>query len=386
MTHVVERYFVPGKQSYFIFGPRGTGKSTWLKQHYPNALIIDLLDPRLLRQYHAYPERLIEIVKATNTKTIILDEIQKAPALLSVVHMLIEEKQGWQFILTGSSSRKLKRTGIDLLAGRAVVRYMHPFMASELGNSFSLDNALKYGLVPLIVESEDSLDTLGSYIGIYLEEEVKSESLVRNIGDFARFLEVASFSHGSILNISNIARECAVSRKLVEGYLNILQDLLLSFHLPIFSIKAKRQLISHEKFYFFDIGVYKSLRRTGFLDKETEINGPGLEGLILQHLRAWNDYQGTPNKLFYWRTKQGVEVDFVVYGPTIFYAIEVKGSAVIHPKDLKGLQTFLTDYPEAKAILLYRGKERLLKKNILCIPIKEFLLKLKPNQTNFEFL
>lgn len=375
---IIKRFFVPAKKSYFIFGPRGTGKSTWLKQHYPDAFIIDLLNPGILRQYHAYPERLIETTQASNSKIIIIDEIQKAPELLSVVHSLIEDKKDLQFILTGSSSRKLKRAGVDLLAGRAVVRHMHPFMASELGSHFSLDKALLNGLVPLVIESEDVLDTLKSYIGIYLNEEVKAEGLVRNIGDFARFLEVASFSHGSIINISNIARECSVSRKLIEGYLSVLEDLLLSIHLPVFNTRAKRQLVSHEKFYFFDAGVYRSLRMTGFLDKTTEINGPGLEGLVLQNLSAWNDYQGSSNKLFYWRTKHGIEVDFVIYGETSFYAIEVKNSTLIHDQDLKGLKAFLEDYPEAKAIMLYRGNERLKKGNILCLPVEEFLKTLKP--------
>lgn len=383
MKPLIKRYFKPAKQSYFIFGPRGTGKSTWLRQHYPDALLIDLLKPNLLRQYQAYPERLTEAVKAATTKTIIIDEIEKAPILLTVVHELIEQKKGWQFILTGSSSRKLKRTGIDLLAGRAVIRYMHPFMASELGDAFSLNHALQFGLVPLIIESMDVLDTLNAYIGIYLNEEVKTEGLVRNVGDFSRFLEVASFSQGGTLNTSNIARECAVSRKLVEGYLSILEDLLLSFHLPVFSMRAKRQLVSHVKFYYFDAGIYRNLRLTGFLDQEVEINGPGLETLVIQNLRAWNDYQGSPNKLFYWRTKYGVEVDFVIYGPHVFYAIEVKNSAMIHDRDLTGLKTFLEDYPEAKAILLYRGEEKLKKGNILCINVEQFLKELRPTEFLF---
>lgn len=374
---LIKRLFSPAKESYFLFGPRGTGKSTWLREHYPDSLIIDLLDPSLLRQYQAYPERLEQSVHGSTAKTIIIDEIQKAPELLSVIHRLIEQKKSWQFIMTGSSSRKLKRAGVDLLAGRAVIRYMYPFMATELGEKFSLEKALQYGLVPLIIESKDIVDTLNAYIGIYLTEEVKAEGLVRNIGDFARFLEVASFSHGSILNISNIARECSVSRKLIEGYLSVLEDLLLSFQLPIFTVRAKRQLVTHTKFYYFDAGIYRSLRMTGFLDKSSEMSGPGLEGLILQHLRAWNDYQGHPNKLYYWRTKHGVEVDFIVYGSQGLYAIEVKNSPLVHEKDLTGLKTFCADYPEAIAIMLYRGSERLKKGNILCIPIDDFLKNLK---------
>lgn len=373
---LIKRLFSPSKQSYFLFGPRGTGKSTWLKEHYPHALFIDLLDPSQLRQYQAYPERLEQAVHATQTKTIIIDEIQKAPELLSVVHRLIEQKQEWQFILTGSSSRKLKRAGVDLLAGRAVIRHMHPFIAAELGDQFSLEKALEQGLVPLVMESIDPLDTLKSYIGIYLTEEVKAEGLVRNIGSFARFLEVISFSQGSILNVSNIARECATSRKLIEGYLSVLEDLLLSYQLPVFTLRAKRQLVTHNKFYYFDVGIYRSLRITGFLDKAAEINGAGLEGLVLQHLRAWNDYHGQPNKLYYWRTKYGVEIDFIVYGANGLYAIEVKNSLLVHDKDISGLKTFSMDYPEAISILLYRGQDKLKKDNVWCLPIDLFLRQL----------
>ncbi|MBV8802292.1 MAG: ATP-binding protein [Gammaproteobacteria bacterium] len=373
---MIKRLFSPAKQSFFLFGPRGTGKSTWLKTQYPHALSIDLLDPSQLRLYQAYPERLEQTVHAAQTKTIVIDEIQKAPELLSVVHRLIEQKQEWQFILTGSSARKLKRAGVDLLAGRAVIRHMHPFIAAELKDQFSLEKALEQGLVPLVVESTDILDTLKAYIGIYLTEEVKAEGLVRNIGSFARFLEVMSFSHSTILNLSNIARECAASRKLIEGYLSVLEDLLLSYQLSVFSLRAKRQLVAHHKFYYFDVGVYRSLRMTGFLDKTAEINGPGLEGLVLQHLRAWNDYHGQPNKLYYWRTKHGVEIDFIIYGADGLYAIEVKNSLLFHEKDMNGLKTFCTDYPEATAILLYRGQEWFKKDNVWCIPVDIFLQQL----------
>ncbi|HVV68998.1 MAG TPA: AAA family ATPase [Gammaproteobacteria bacterium] len=376
--YLIQRYLKPITYSYFLFGPRGTGKSTWLAENYPEAVKIDLLKMDILRHYQARPERLEEVVRASKSTTIIIDEIQKVPDLLNVVHSLIEEKQGWQFILTGSSARKLKRAGVNLLAGRAIVQHLHPFMAGELKEQFSLLKTLQYGLVPLIFSSENMAETLKAYVGLYLEEEVKAENLVRNIGHFSRFLEVMSFSHGSILNINNIARECEISRKLVEGYLEVLEDLLLCFQLPIFTLRAKRAVISHPKFYYFDVGVYKSLRAVGFIDQVTEIDGPGLEGLVAQHLRAWNDYQGSPNRLYYWRTRYGVEVDFIIHGANNLTAIEVKNSNKINNKDLSGLKAFCTDYPEALPILLYRGQERLLKDGIICLPIEEFLRQLTP--------
>ena len=376
----VIRFFKATSQSFFLFGPRGTGKSTWLKQHYTDAELIDLLAPETFRRYSARPERLREVTRGSKSKTIIIDEVQKIPELLDVVHELIEEKAEFQFVLTGSSARKLKRTGVDLLAGRAVVKTMHPFMAAELGESFSLTKSLQIGLVPLIERSPDPQETLSSYAALYLKEEVQMEGMVRNIGAFSRFLEAISFSHGSTLNVSEVARECQVKRKTVDNYLAVLDDLLLSFRLPVFSRRAKRHLVSHPKFYYFDSGVFRSLRPTGPLDSPQEIDGAGLEGLVAQHLRAWIAYSTKACTLSYWRTKSGNEVDFVLYGQDTFWAIEVKNSAKINSKMLKGLTAFQEDYPEAKALLLYRGHERLSINNILCLPCEKFLRNLIPGQ------
>jgi uncharacterized protein len=377
---LIHRFLRPPQESFFLFGPRGVGKSTWLKKIFPNALWIDLLDSATYRLYSSKPEHLEAIVRGAQQLQIVIDEIQKVPELLSVVHKLIREKQDWQFILTGSSSRKLKRTGVDLLAGRAIIRHLHPFMAAELKNNFDLNKTLEDGLLPHVYSSTTPKDVLRAYIGLYLKEEVQTEGLVRNIGHFARFIEIASFSHGCILNISNIAQECGVSRKLVENYLSILEDLLLAFQLPVFTRRAKRQIIAHPKFYYFDVGVYKQLRATGPLDKPSEIDGPGLEGLVAQHLRAWNDYQGSNHTLYYWRTRHGVEVDFIVYGTNGFWAIEVKNGQQVHSQDLRGLEAFCSDYPEATPLLLYRGKDRLKIRNILCLPIEEFLKNLTPEK------
>jgi len=314
-------------------------------------------------------------------KTVVIDEIQKIPHLLDLVHRLIEEKGGWQFILTGSSSRKLKQSGIDLLAGRALLCWLHPFMAAELGDHFSFDGALQTGLLPIVLDSDNPDRILRTYAALYLREEVQMEGLVRNIGNFSRFLEAVSFSHASLLNISNVARECEVERKVVEGYLGILEDLLLGFRVRVFTKRAQRALVAHPKFYLFDTGVYRSLRPKGPLDRPEEIAGQALEGLVGQHLRAWIDYSENDFSLYFWRTRSGVEVDFIVYGSENLYAIEVKNSARIHPKDLNALKSFKQDYPRSKAYLLYRGKERLMRHDILCMPCEEFLRVLRPGRS-----
>jgi predicted AAA+ superfamily ATPase len=237
----ISRIFTPGRDHFFLLGPRGTGKTLWSTHHYPRALRIDLLDPETLRLLSARPERLTELVEGNRDKPqVIIDEVQKLPGLLEVVHLLIERKTGQQFILTGSSARKLRRQGVNLLGGRAAQKHLHPYLAAELGKRFSLTAALRQGMLPLVWAADNPADILKAYNGLYLREEVQMEGLVRNVGSFARFLEAMSFSHASVLNLSNVSRDCQVSRKTVEGYLEILEDLLLGFRLPVFSKRAKR--------------------------------------------------------------------------------------------------------------------------------------------------
>jgi predicted AAA+ superfamily ATPase len=382
----IPRFLTLCNDSFFLLGPRGTGKSMWLKHTLKNTLVINLLDPAVHREYSAKPERLKELIDAHPAKQVVIDEVQKVPELLSVVHQLIEEKRDIQFILTGSSARKLKRTGVNLLAGRALMSHLHPFMASELQTCFDLNTALEFGLLPVIFGSTNAYEKLRAYVGLYLKEEVQTEGLVRNIGDFSRFLEIVSFSHAQQLNVSNIARECSISRKIVEAYLSILEDLLLSFTLPVFTKRAKRETANHPKFYLFDTGVFRFLRAQGPMDTTHELLGPALEGLVAQHLRAWIDYSPGQYSLHYWRTRAGNEVDFIVYGTDVFWAIEVKCNEHIRPQELNGLKAFYTDYPECTPILLYRGKETLKKDNILCIPVHVFLLQLNPKTPQKEIL
>ena len=379
---IVDRFFKPPASSFFLFGPRGTGKSTFVKRQYGDALYIDLLDPERIRFFSARPERLKEIADANPSSAhIVVDEIQRVPEMLTVVHKLMEEKKGVSFVLTGSSARKLKRAGVDLLGRRALLHTLHPFMAGELGSEFNLDQALQYGLLPLVIHAKDPEEVLRSYTALYLREEVQMEGLVRNVGNFSRFLEAISFSHASILNISNVSRECEVERKVVESYVTILEDILLGWRLPVFTRKAKRALAAHPKFYLFDTGVFRALRPRGPLDQPADIEGQALEGLVAQHLRAWAAYSRVKRDLYYWRTRAGVEVDFVVYGTEGLWAIEVKSSSKIHSGDLRGLRAFRDEYPNSKTLLIYRGQDRLVKSGVLCVPCSDFLMGLYPDRS-----
>ena len=304
------------------------------------------------------------------------------PALLDVLHDEIEQrsragKPPLLAVLTGSSARKLRRGASNLLGGRLQQMFMHPYMAAELGPLFDLSHALRFGLTPLIWHAVEPEQSLSAYAALYLREEVQAEALVRDVAGFARFLEAISFSHGSLINLASVARECQVSRKTVESYFEILHDLLLCFCLPVFTKRAQRQLVAHEKFYFFDAGVFRSVRPRGPLDRVEEIEGSALEGLVAQHLRAYLDYRRADEKLYYWRTKSGSEIDFVVYG-RCFVAIEVKRSVNLHSKDTRALREFRNDYPEASVALLYLGSERLRIADVECIPLIPFLQKLKP--------
>ncbi len=351
------RLLTPPGRSFFLFGPRGTGKTAWLESQLADALVFDLLRASTYQQLSASPDRLADRIPEDFEGWVVLDEIQRVPELLNEVHRLIEGR-GLRFALTGSSARKLRRGGANLLAGRARTLRMHPLTAQELGRDFDLERAVRFGTLPFACTTNDPGSYLRDYAGTYLREEVQQEGLVREIGAFARFLEAASFSQGATLNMASVARECSVHAKVAESHFGLLEDLLIAVRLPVFSRRAKRRLVAHPKFYYFDAGVYRALRPKGPLDTEEEIDGAALETLFLAHLRALNDAFELGYELYYWRTGNGLEVDFVLYGERGLIAFEIKRSARVRDEDLAPLLVFREDYPMARTFYVHAGTQR----------------------------
>lgn len=367
----------PEGKSFFLFGPRGTGKSQWVRTTFPEGLYLDLLNAELYNDLLARPSRLADLIPPRFDRWVILDEIQKIPSLLDEVHRLIEDRR-LRFVLTGSSARKLKQKGVNLLAGRALTYFMHPLTVQELGQDFKLTRSLLFGHLPSACTESDPKSYLEAYVQTYLKEEVQQEGLTRNLGAFSRFLETASFSNGAVLNVSEIARECGIERKVIENYFGILEDLLLGIQLPVFTKRAKRRMAFHRKFFFFDVGVFRTLRPMGPLDLPEEVDGAACENLLFQEARALNAYSHLGYSFYYWRTSNQVEVDLVLYGPRGIKAFEVKRTRRLSSQDSRGLRSFLQDYPMAKAYLVYGGDRREYRDNLTIIPMAECLKEL-PN-------
>ena len=365
----------PVDKSFFLFGPRGTGKTTWVKSKFPKAIYLDLLEAELFNDLLASPQRLENLIPENFDDWVIIDEVQRVPELLNEIHRLIE-KNKYKFILTGSSARKIRRKGVNLLAGRALSYHLYPFTAVELANDFNLNHSLNYGQLPCVYTEENPKAYLESYVKTYLEEEIQQEGLTRNLGAFSRFLEAASFSQGSVLNISSVARDCSVERKVVESFFSILEDLLIAYRIPVFTKRAKRRMASHPKFYFFDVGLYRTLRPAGPLDMPEEIAGHAIETLFLQELTAINAYLKSGYSIFYWMTSNNTEVDFVLYGNKGILAFEIKRTAKVSSSMLKGLKAFQKDYPKAQTYFIYGGERILREGNIEILPIKDTLKKL----------
>ena len=360
------------RKSFFLFGPRGVGKTTWLKHHLPQALFVNLLRAEFHTPLAANPGRLEALIPPDYDDWVVIDEVQRLPTLLNEIHNLIEARR-LNFILTGSSARTLRRKGVNLLAGRALTYHMHPLTTAEQQDAFSLRDSLQFGHLPARFSEDDPAKYLKDYVQTYLREEVMQENLTRNIGHFSRFLEVASFCQGETPNISNIAREAHIKRPVVENYFSILEDLLIATRLPVFARNAKRKLVSQRKFYFFDAGAFRAVRPLGVLDSEAEIDGPALETLVLQELRALNDYRGYDYQIFFWRTRNNLEIDFILDGPHGLLAMEIKRSTHIQPKDTRALKEFKKDYPDAQCFIFYGGTATLYLDDITALPIERAL-------------
>lgn len=361
------------RKSFFLFGPRGTGKTTWLKHNLPDALFVNLLQSEFYNRLSANPGYLRELIPPDYRDWIIIDEVQRVPAILNEVHDLIEARR-LDFIMTGSSARALRRKGVNLLAGRALTYYMHPLTVVEQEDVFNLGNSMQLGHLPARFSEPAPEKYLRDYVQTYLREEVMQEGLTRNIGHFSRFLEVASFSQGETINISNIAREAHIERSVAENYFSILEDLLIAVRLPVFAHKAKRRLMTQKKFYFFDTGVYRAIRPTGPLDSDADLAGPALETLVLQELRAVNDYLECDYNIYFWRTRNQLEIDFILYGPNGLLAIEIKRSRQVQYKETRALREFKKDYPPAVCYVFYGGDAPLYMDDITVLPL-EYALK-----------
>ncbi|MBP5663760.1 MAG: ATP-binding protein [Bacteroidales bacterium] len=335
--------------SVFFFGARQTGKSTVLRQQFPDTLYVDLLDSNLKSRFTRRPYLLYEMLydKAEGT-LVIIDEIPEVPELLNEVHRLISERHH-VFILCGSSARKLKRRGKNTLGGRALPVYFYPFVSAEIPD-FDLEKAITYGMIPSHYLAKNPARQLEAYIQVYLKEEIKEEALVRNLNSFQRFLEVAALTDGEMVNYNNIASDCGVSATTVSSYFDILEDTLVGYRIPAFRRVIKRKLIQTPRFYYFDVGVVNHLLHRKELVRGTPEYGHAFEHLVIQELYAWMHYSHSEENLSYWRTYTGLEVDVVIGDARV--AIEIKSVEEVMSKHLKGLKAFGEEHPSSRKMIV----------------------------------
>lgn len=368
----------PGTESFFLWGPRQTGKSTLLRQTYSDGRWIDLLKAEEFRRYVARPELLRQEIEAGETepgRQIVIDEIQKVPALLDEVHWLIENR-GLHFALCGSSARKVKRGAANLLGGRATRYELHGLSASELGREFDLDRMLNHGYLPRIYGATRPKRMLDAYVADYLKEEIAAEGLVRSLPSFSDFLDAAALSDAELVNFSSIARECGVSSNTTKSYFQILEDTLIGRWLPAYRKRPKRRVIGSPKFYFHDVGVVNRLARRGELLSGSEIYGKAFENWVFHELSAFVSYQEFDGALSYWRVASGIEVDFVLGNMQL--AIEAKSSARITRDHLKGLRSLVEDHPHVgrRVVVCREPRARKTDDGIEILPATTFVRRL----------
>jgi predicted AAA+ superfamily ATPase len=363
---------LPPGQSAFLWGPRQVGKSTWVRESLPDALLIDLLKSDVYSEYAARPALLRERLGARKPGLVVIDEIQKVPALLDEVHWLIENR-GAAFLMTGSSARKLRRGHANLLAGRAWTRRMWPLAWREVPD-LDLERVMSSGLLPRHYLSDSPREDLRAYVGDYLKEEIAAEGLTRNIPAFAEFLRVAAVTSSELLNYTNMGREAGVSAKVVRGYFDILEDTYLGFRVAPWRHSRRRRLIETEKFYLFDVGVANHLAR-----REPRIGSPefgkSFEHFVLMELMAYRAYRQPDLEIRFWRTAHGQEVDFVLGDMDL--ALEIKASRRVHAGDLRGLRVLAEESePRRRLVVCLEDEPRTTPDEIEILPWRSFFERL----------
>lgn len=358
------------ESSLFLFGARQTGKSTILRKEFPKSVFIDLLDSELRMRLKRRPSLLYEMLKDKESNTIVvIDEIPEVPELLNEVHRLISEKD-IIFVLCGSSARKLKRKGYNTLGGRAYPCYFYPLTSNEI-TDFDLDRALTYGLLPTHYLAKNPKRLLAAYVDVYLKEEIQEEALARNLTGFHRFLEIAALTNGEIVNYANIASECGVSAQTIKSYFGILEDTLVGYMIPAYTKVMKRRLVQAPRFFFFDVGLTNHLLHRDALLRGTPEYGHAFEHFIIMELIAYIGYNHKEEKLSYWRTHTGVEVDVVIGNAKL--AIEIKSADEIAKRHMKGLKSFGDDYPDCRKIIVSLDRINRKEDDIELIYVHDFL-------------
>ena len=367
-----------GKESFFLWGPRQTGKTTLLRERYPDCRWLDLLKSEEYVHYSTRPERLRQEIESEGrdpSKQIVIDEVQRVPNLLNEVHWLIEN-YGLRFALCGSSARKVRRGGANLLGGRAFRYVLHGLTAGELQNDFDLVRFVNHGYLPRAYEAEEPTRVLDAYIADYLQQEIAAEGLVRNLPVFANFLDAAALSDGDVVNFARIASDCSVSAKTVKSYFEILEDTLIGTWLPAYRRRAKRRAVKSPKFYFADVGIVNRLARRGTVIAGSEQFGKAFENWVHHELTAYIDYRNVDSKLTYWALTKQTEVDFLFDDLSI--AIEAKSSSNVNRQHLKGLRSIAVEYPEIKqrVVVCRERRPRLTEDGILVLPVEHFVERL----------
>ncbi len=335
------------EMSVFLFGARQTGKSTYLKNAFPEALYIDLLNSSVRRIYRDRPAVLYDQLADGEAQTVIIDEITEVPELLNEVHRLIF-KNGTRFILCASSARKLRRKGANTLGGRANPCYMYPLVSAEVPD-LDIDRAVTYGMIPNHYLAKRPNVFLSAYIDVYLQQEIKSEAIVRNVDAFERFMDVAALTDGEIVNYSNIASDCGVKSSTIKEYFAILEDTLVGYMVPAYHLSLKRREVQAPKFYYFDVGIANYLQHRGPLRRGTVEYGHAFEHFVIQEIIAYLGYTKSRERLSYWRTYSGSEVDAVI-GHRL--AIEIKSAEMVQPKHYRGLKAFAEEYSGFERIVV----------------------------------